>query len=119
MAQIEDIQNVSEEHLEHGVTTATSLTRGFQAIATEATDYSKRSLEHTSSYIKKLMGVKSLEAALEIQSEFAKSQLEGFVAQATKMSELYKEFAQEAVKPLTAAMSKLKIDTQKAVSSPS
>ena len=108
MAQIEDIQNVSKEHLEHAATAAAALTRGFQAIATEATDYSKRSLEDTSSYIKKLMGVKSLETALEIQSEFAKSQLEGFVAQATKMSELYKELAHQAVNPLTAAMSKAK-----------
>ena len=113
MAQIEDMQNVSKEQLEHAATAAASLTRGFQAIATEATDYAKRSLEQTSAYIKKLMGVKSLENALEIQSDFAKSQLEGFVAQANKMSELYKELAQEAVKPITAAVSKVKSEIEK------
>jgi hypothetical protein len=106
--QFEDIQKASKEQLEHAATAAASLTRGFQAIATEATDYSKRSLEHTSSYIEKLMGVKSLETAIQIQSEFAKTQLEGFVAQATKMSELYKELAKEAFKPVETAMSQAK-----------
>lgn len=106
--QFEDIQKASKEQLEHAATAAASLTRGFQAIATEATDYSKRSLEHTSSYIEKLMGVKSLETAIQIQSEFAKTQLEGFVAQATKMSELYKELAKEALKPVETVMSQAK-----------
>ncbi|WP_158808384.1 phasin family protein [Beijerinckia sp. L45] len=106
--QFEDIQKASKEQLEQAAAAAASLTRGFQAIATETTDYSKRSLEHTSSYIEKLMGVKSLETAIQIQSEFAKSQLEGFVAQATKMSELYKDLAKEAFKPVETALSRAK-----------
>ena len=104
MAQFDDMQKAGKEQLEHAAATAASMTRGFQAIATEATDYSKRSMEHTSSFIEKLMGAKSLETAIQIQSEFAKAQLEGFVAQATKMSELYKDIAKEAIKPVETAM---------------
>ena len=106
--QMEDIQKASKDQLEHAAATAASMTRGFQAIATEATDYSKRSLEHTSSYIEKLFAAKTLETAIQIQSEFAKTQLEGFVAQATKMSELYKDMAKEAMKPVETAMSQVK-----------
>jgi hypothetical protein len=106
--QFEDFQKASKDQLEHVAATAASLTRGFQAIATEATDYSKRSLESTSSYIEKLFTAKTLESAIQIQSEFAKTQLEGFVAQATKMSDLYKELAKEAMKPVETAMSQAK-----------
>ena len=100
MTQFENIQKTSKDQLEQAAAAAASVTRGFQAIATEATEYSKRSLETTSSYFEKLMSVKSLETAIQVQSEFAKSQLEGFVAQATKMSELYKDLAKQAMKPV-------------------
>ena len=106
--QFEDMQKAGKGQLEHAAATAASMTRGFQAIATEATDYSKRSLESTSSYIEKLMGAKSLETAIQIQSEFAKSQIEGFVAQATRMSELYKDIAKDAMKPVESVMAQAK-----------
>ncbi len=106
--QFEDFQKASKDQLEHVAATAASLTRGFQAIATEATDYSKRSLESTSSYIEKLFTAKTLESAIQIQSEFAKTQLEGFVAQATKLSDLYKELAKEAMKPVETAITQAK-----------
>ena len=37
----------------------------------------------------KLLGARSVESAIEIQTDFAKEAYEGFVAQATKVSELY------------------------------
>jgi hypothetical protein len=106
--QFEDLQKASKDQLEHVAATAASVTRGFQAIATETTDYSKRSLETTSSYIEKLMGARTLESAIQIQSDFAKTQLESFVAQATKMSELYKTIAKDAFKPVETAMSQVR-----------
>jgi phasin family protein len=105
--QFEEFQKASKEQLEQAAATAATLSRGFQAIATETTDFSKKSLETTSSYIEKLFTAKTLESAIQIQSEFAKSQLEGFVAQATKLSELYKDLAKEALKPVEAAFSKV------------
>ena len=46
------------------------------------------------------MGAKSIETVAQVQSDFAKSQIEGFVAQATKMGELYKAMASQAFKPM-------------------
>jgi phasin family protein len=106
--QFDEFQKVSKEQLEHAAAAAATLTRGFQTIATETTDYSKRSLESTSSFIEKLFTAKTLESAIQIQTEFAKSQLEGFVAQATKLSELYKELAKEAIKPVETAFAQAK-----------
>lgn len=109
---IEDFQKISKDQLEHVSATTASVTRGFQAIATETTDYSKRSLESTSSFFEKLLGVKSVDAAIQLQTEFAKSQFEGFVAQSTKIGEIYKEIAKEAFKPVETAFAQGKAAIQ-------
>ena len=112
--QFEDFQKLSKEQMDQMSATAASVARGFQAIATEATDYSKRSLESTSSFVEKLLGVKSIDTAIQLQSEFAKSQFEGFVAQTNKIGEIYKDIAKEAFKPVENAMSKAQASIQQA-----
>jgi len=80
-----------------------SSTKGLQAIAAETTDYSKKSLEKSRAHFEKLIGVKKVDEALQLQSDFAKSAYEDFVAQATKMGELYSSLAKEAFKPVTSS----------------
>lgn len=46
-----------------------------------------------------LLGVKSLDKAVEVQSEYAKAAIEGYVAHATKLGELYTNLAKETFKP--------------------
>jgi hypothetical protein len=46
-----------------------------------------------------LLGVKSLDKAIEVQSEYAKAAYEGYVAHATRLGELYVKLAKEAFKP--------------------
>ena len=104
--QFGDFTKLGQEQVEQLSATAASIARGFQAIATETTDYSKRSLETTSSYVEKLFGVKSFDTAIQLQSEFAKTQFEGFLAQTNKIGEIYKDIAKEAFKPVEAAIAK-------------
>ena len=104
--QFEDFQKVSKEQMDQFSSTAASVARGFQAIATETTDYSKRSLESTSAFVEKMFGVKSIDTAIQLQSEFAKGQFEGFLAQTNKIGEIYKDIAKEAFKPVENAMAK-------------
>ena len=52
------------------------------------------------------MGAKSLEKAMEVQSEYLKSSYEDFVAQSTKLGELYADLAKEAYKPFEGVMAK-------------
>ena len=44
-----------------------------------------------------------MKTAIQIQTEYAKQAYEGFVAQATKVSELYTRVASDALKPVTTA----------------
>ncbi|WP_213772917.1 phasin family protein [Bradyrhizobium sp. dw_78] len=89
MVKIEEIQQYG-----------TSLQSGVQAIATAYGDYTKKSFEDTKSFVEKLSGVKSLDKALEAQSEFAKSAYETFVADSQKIAGLYTDLAKQTFKPL-------------------
>ena len=75
MVKVEDIQNYGKEHFETVVASATSLQSGLQAIANAYGDYAKKSFEDTKSFVEKLSGVKSLDKAMEAQTEFARSRL--------------------------------------------
>ena len=110
--QIEDMQNMGKTQMEQMSSTIASMTRGLQAIATETSEYSKRSLESTSAFVEKLVGVKSIDTAMQLQSEFAKAQMEGFMAQAHKMADLYKGLTKEAFKPVETAMAQGKAAVQ-------
>jgi hypothetical protein len=102
----EEMQKLSKDHIEAATTAAASVTKGFQTIAAETSEYSKRSLESGSAYIEKLLGARKIEDAVQIQSDFAKTSYEGFVAQATRMGELYANLAREAFRPLESAFAK-------------
>src|SRR5579875_1584031 len=100
---LEDIQQFSKDQLDAATVTATTLSKGVQQIAVEATDYSKKSLESTTAFFEKLLGAKSLDKAIELQTEYAKSTYETFIAQATKFGEIYTNITKEAFKPVEAA----------------
>lgn len=104
----EDLQQVGKENVEVAMKSAESMSKGAQAIATEVADYSKKAFEDGSAMLEKLFGVKSLEKAIELQSEFAKTSYEGFVAKATKIGELYADLAKESYKPFETLMAKAK-----------
>ena len=54
----------------------------------------------------KLFGVKSLDKAIEV-SRYAKTAYEGFVAEASKLSELYSDLAKETYKPFEGMFAKV------------
>jgi phasin family protein len=70
-----------------------------QTIANAYGDYTKKSLQETRSFVEKLMGVRSLDKAIEVQTEFAKQAYETFVAESQKICGLYSELAKQAFKP--------------------
>jgi len=106
MFEVEDIQNYGKEHFETAVAHATGLQNGFSAIVSAYGDYAKKSYEDGKSFAEKLSGVKSLDKALEAQSEYAKTAYETFVADAQKIANLYGDLAKQAIKPLEGAVAK-------------
>ena len=106
MVKVEDIQNYGKEHLETVAASASVLQSGVQAIATAYGDYAKKSFEDTKSFVEKLSGVKSLDKAVEAQTEFARSAYETFVAESQKIVGLYSDLAKQTFKPYEGLVSK-------------
>ena len=74
-----------------------------KSIVAAHTDYAKTSFEQGKAHIEQLASVKSLDKAVELHTQYTKTAYETFMAEATKIGNLYKEFAKEAYAPLTAS----------------
>jgi hypothetical protein len=74
------------------------------SIFAEGADYTKKSVETRLTLVEKLLGSKSLETVIQIQSEYAKTSYAAFVAQATKMGELHSNLAKAVFKPAEQAI---------------
>jgi hypothetical protein len=71
----------------------------FQTLATAYGNYTKKSFEQTQAFVEKLSGVRSLDKAVEIQTEFAKQAYETFVTESQKIRELYRGLAKQNLRP--------------------
>ena len=104
----DDMQTMSNVSADATVRSFGVLTKGTRAIATEIAEYSKRSFEHGTKTMENLLSVKSLDKAIEVQSDYAKAAFEGYVAHANKLGELYTNLAKEAFKPYEGFAAKTK-----------
>jgi len=103
----DEIQNAGKEGMDATMRSFGALSKATQAIAAEVADYSKRSFEDSTKVLERLLSAKSLDKAIEIQSDYAKTAYESFVAQTTKMGELYADLAKETYKPFEAYAAKV------------
>jgi hypothetical protein len=102
MMKPEDFQKFGQANMDTTMKMFGDMGKNFQAIAAELTDYSKKSFEDSTQTMEKLMGVKSIEQAVEIQTTFAKRAYDNYMAQMTRVGGMYQEIAKEAVKPMAA-----------------
>jgi hypothetical protein len=107
MIKPEEIQQYGKEQFENAVASASTFQRGFQEIATTVGDYTKKSFEDGNAFVGKLAGVKSLDKAIEAQTEYAKSAHEYFVAESQKVAGLYADLAKQAFKPFEGLVAKM------------
>src|SRR5436189_3045894 len=107
LKNFEDIQKLGKDNVDNYMKQFGTVSKGWQAIATEFADYSKKSFEDGSAALEKLFGAKSLEKAIEVQSEYAKTAYEGFVAQSAKLGGLYTDLAKESYKPFEGFLAKV------------
>jgi hypothetical protein len=95
----DQMQKLGKDGMDMAMASFGAWTKNAQAIAAELADYSKKSFEGSAAAMEKLMSAKSVEKAMEVQNEYLRSAYEDFVAQSTRLTELYSELAKEAYKP--------------------
>ena len=73
--------------------------KGFQTLAAEMTEYSKKTFDEGIRAWEQLLSARSLDQAIQIQSQYAKNAYDGYVAQMTKLGEMYAQAMRNAYTP--------------------
>src|SRR5262245_33308758 len=92
----DDAGKFGKEFADNGMKSFASMQKTAQVITAEATDYAKKSYETGAAAFEQLFSAGSFESAFQIQTDYAKKAYEGFVAQSTKLGNLYADMAKEA-----------------------
>lgn len=100
----DDFQKLNQQNVDSAMKAFGEWSKGWQAIAAEITDYTKRSFEESTSTVEKLLSAKSFEQAVEIQTGFAKRAYDDYMHQVSKLGGLYADLAKEAYKPVEKAL---------------
>jgi hypothetical protein len=74
--------------------------KGFQAIAAEMMNYSKAAFDDAMRTWEQLIGVKSLEQAMQIQSDYAKRVYQNHMAELSKLGQMGLGMVSDASKPI-------------------
>ena len=107
LKNFDEVQKLGKDNMDIAMKSLGAVSKCVQAIAVEMADYSKKAFEDGSAATEKLLGAKSLEKAIEIQTDYAKSAYEGFVAGATRIGELYADLTKESYKPFESYLGKV------------
>jgi phasin family protein len=102
MAAIGELNSHSKQNLEAVVASVTAATKGAETVGARAIAYSKKSVEDQVAAAKTLAGAKSVQEVVELQTAFAKSAFEAYVAEMTKMSEAVSASMKETLSPINA-----------------
>ena len=70
-----------------------------QTIADAYRDYTRKSFEEFGSFVEQLSGVRSLDKAMTVQTEFVKRAYETSVAESQKICELHNRLARQTLEP--------------------
>jgi phasin protein len=77
-----------------------------QTIANAYRDYTRKSFEEIGSYFEQLTGVRSLDKAMKVQTDFMKRAYETSVAESQRICELHNRFARQTFQPFQGLMGK-------------
>ena len=70
---LEDMQKFGKDNADASLKSFGVLSKNFQAIAVEVADYSKKAFEEGAAATEKLIGAKSLDKVIEVQTNYLKS----------------------------------------------
>ena len=100
----EQFQKAGKDNYDAMVRSYGELNKGFQTIAANWAEFSRRSLEDATHTWEQLLSAKSLDQALEIQTNYAKRAYDNWMAEASNVGKMYSSAAREAYKPVEKAM---------------
>jgi hypothetical protein len=95
----DEFQKLGQKGLDAAVHSYGEWNKALQALATRVTENTKKAFEDTTRTWEQLVGAKSIEQVIEIQSQYVKRTYDNFVTEASKFGEWYVSLVQDASKP--------------------
>ena len=111
LADLNELNAHSKKNLEAVVASVTAATKGAESLGAQYMAYSKAAVEGQVAAAKALSGAKSVQEAVELQTSWAKSAMELYMAEVGKMGETVSATIKDSFKPInervTATVEKL------------
>ena len=110
LSGLNELNALSKRNLEAMVASMTAATKGAESVGSQAMSYAKRSTEDSVAAAKALATAKSMQEVVELQTAYAKTALETYLAEMNRMSETVATSVKNSLAPLnervTAVMEK-------------
>ena len=100
MQAITDLNAHSKKNLEAIVASVTAATKGAESLGQRAMAYSKKTVEDQVAAAKTMSQAKSVQEVVELQTAYAKTMYEAYVAEVSKMAEAASASMKEAMAPI-------------------
>jgi phasin family protein len=102
LTALNEMNSQSKANLEAVVASVTAATKGAETLGAQAISFSKKSLEDHMAAAKSLTSARSVQEAVELQTNWAKSTMEAYIAQLNSASETVASSVKETLTPLNA-----------------
>jgi len=96
----QEYQSAAESGFEAASRSFAEINRGFQTIATEMTDFSKRRFEDVLQSWEQLLRARSFGDVVEVQTRYAQRAYDAYTSEMSKLGEMYLGTTREASKPI-------------------
>ena len=93
-----------KDNVEAVMAASTACTKGMEAINAEMLGFARQMFDEGMTATKAMLGAKTLQEMVDLQTKFAKQNLDGFMTQSTKVGEMATKVAQDTAEPLNARM---------------
>ena len=102
--QMEDMTSFGQQNMEAMVAASKRAAKAAEEMNAEVAAFTKKSYEDSMAAAKEMTSAKSVTELFEKQSAFAKSMMEAFVSESTKLNELATTAGRECMEPINARM---------------
>ena len=100
LAAFGEVNTHSKKNLEAVVASVTAATKGAETLGATAMAYSKKSMDDNVAAAKTLAAAKSVQEVVELQTTFAKTAFEAYVAEMNKMTEIVAASFKDSLSPI-------------------
>ena len=100
MTALNEVNAASKRNLEAAVESVTAATRGAETLGANALAYGKKSWEDATNAAQSLAAAKSVQEAIEVQTAWAKSAIEAYLAEVTRATDIVSASVKDSFKPI-------------------